>query len=642
MALQAAAIDGRVDKEQLRTMSIGSHGSEETDSIGAAVLREQFAQALAIHRAGQLREAEQRYRQILAVEPHHDESLHLLGVIACQAGQPAASIELIERAITLRGNVAVYHSNLALALQQLGRLDDAVRHFERTVALQPDYAAGYANLATLHLLQGRADAAAAQAERALALQPDHAEACYSLAAARARQGRLAEAVAGFERVSALRPDYADAYYSLGVVLQQANRSVEAIRHLDRAVALKPDNAEFHHALGCAHYQHGDSTAAVPCYEKAIALRPDYAEPHSNLALILKERGDLAGAAAQFDRALALKPRAADVHLNRALIRLMTGDFSNGWRQYEARWDTRQLDPDRRQFTVPRWDGSDGRGRKILLWAEQGLGDSLQFCRYVPLLAARGWRVVVEVQDPLVRLLGSLKNAQVLPIGGAARLAIDCHCPMMSLPLLFGTGAASIPAAVPYLAPAPADRARWRDRLGTGGPKVGLVWSGNPGKLSAMHALVDTRRSIALDRLAPLLAVEGVRFVSLQKDLRPGEVPTSHGMLDPMSRVKDFADTAAIVAQLDLVISVDTSVVHLAGAMGKPVWLLNRFDSCWRWLRGRDDSPWYPTLRQFRQPAPDDWDSVVAAAAAALRRALQDSPAISATSLSVKPLSRSSR
>jgi len=573
------------------------------ESQQPAVLRQHFEAALQQHQAGRLAEAEAGYRRILAVAPDHDESLHLLGVIACQVGQPEPAVGLIERAIARRPGIAVYHYNLGLALQLLDRLDAAAEAFEQAAALQPGYVDALVNLGAVLQRQGRVDAAIERLGQALALRPDQAE----------------------------------AQYSLGALLQQQNRPEAAADRFARAVALQPTKPEFRHALGSARHQAGDTIAALAEYDAALALRPDFAEPHGNRALILKDRGDLDGAMAALDRALALKPDQPEVQLNQALIRLARGDFSAGWRQYEARWGTRQLDPDRRSFTVPLWDGSDGAGRTILIWAEQGLGDTLQFCRYAPLLAGRGWRVVIEAPAPLTRLLRSLAGAIVRPIGGT-ELPVDCHCPLMSLPRLFDTVEATIPALVPYLAADPAEIER--HRLGAEGPKIGLAWSGNPGTLTREHVLVDTRRSIPLARLAPLLAVPGARFISLQKD--PREDPAAFGLLDPMQSVRDFADTAAIVAQLDLVISVDTSVVHLAGALGKPVWLLNRFDTCWRWLQARTDSPWYPSLRQFRQPAPGDWDSPIAAAAAALQKGRSVSPDISAMSLSVNPLSRSNR
>jgi tetratricopeptide (TPR) repeat protein len=621
-------------------------------SAGDVPLSAQFARALQFHQAGRLAEAERLYRQILAIEPGHSESLHLLGVIACQCGQAGAAAELIEGAIRLRGDVAVYHYNLGLALQSLGRTEAAIAGFERAVALQPDYVEAQNNRAALLLAQGRLDAAADGFERALALKPDHVEACFNLGVARLRQNRpeaavrhleqalalrsdhpeawchlglalerldrLAPAAAAFERALTLRPEDAEALHGLGAVRQRQERLDEAAACFERAVAVQPGRAAGWYALGSVRHRQSRPDDAAGCYERAIALRPDDPGPYANLALILKDRGDLPAALALLDRALALQPDHAEAQLNQAMIRLLAGDFAAGWRQYEWRWQTRQLDPDRRSFTMPRWDGSAGNGRTILLWAEQGLGDTLQICRYAPLVAARGWRVVVAVPASLTRLLRSLPGVSVQEIG-APPAAADCHCPLMSLPLLFGTRVETVPAAPRYLAADPADVARRRPLLAAPGAvlTVGLAWAGNPGVLSAMHQGVDRRRSIPLGRLAPLLAVEGVRFVSLQKDRRAGERPESFGLLDIMDEVRDFADTAAIIAALDLVITVDTAIVHLAGALGKPVWLLNRFDPCWRWLLGRDDSPWYPGLRQFRQTAPGDWSGPIAAAAAAL-------------------------
>jgi tetratricopeptide (TPR) repeat protein len=544
-----------------------------------------YGLALQQHQAGRLAEAEAGYRQVLAVDPRHADSLNMLGVIAAQCGHPEAAIELMTQAIAADDGNADYHLNLGLTEQGRGRIEIAAACYRHALALRPDYPEAYCNLG-------------------FALD---------------RQGQAGEAIAAFESALAQRPDYPNALAGLAAVLLQQGRLEESAARYDQAVALRPGHAESWYGLGAARHRLGRFDAALPCYEKAIALRPDYAEAHSNLALVLKNRGDMAGALAQLDRALTLKPDYAEAQMNQAMIRLLTGEFHAGWRQFEWRWQTRQLDADRRSFAVPRWDGAPGTGGTMLVWGEQGLGDSLQFCRYVPLLVEHGWRVVLDVPTVLVRLLQGMAGVTVLPLGGAAALSVDCHCPMMSLPLHFGTELASIPATIPYLAAPVAEIARWRRRLGDSGgrSKVGLVWAGNPGWLSAPHAEVDARRSIAFDSLAPLLAVAGIRFVSLQKDRRPGEEPAAHGLVDVMAEVEDFADTAAIIADLDLVIAVDTAVVHLAGALGKPVWLINRFHPCWRWLLGRDDSPWYPTLRQFRQPAPGDWDSAIAEVAAAL-------------------------
>jgi tetratricopeptide (TPR) repeat protein len=588
---------------------------DETASTDREAVPAQLALALQHHQAGRLEAAAPLYRRILALDSRHDESLHLLGVIACQCGRAAEAVPLIEQAIALRSHVAAYHYNLGLALERLDRGDAAIRAFERAVALHSGYVEAHNNLAALHLTQGRFGAAIAGFESALALKPDHVEACFNLGIALLQQGSLEPAIARFEQTLALRPNYAEAWYRLGCVLDRQGRLDDAASCLGRATALRPDHAEAWYARGSVQHRRRRPDDAESCYRQAIALKPDDAAAYGNLALLLKDRGDLTAASALLDRALALQPDFADAQFNQAMIRLLAGDFAAGWRQYEWRWRTRQLDPDRRTLSMPLWNGSAGNGRTMLLWAEQGLGDTLQFCRYAPLVAARGWQVVLEVPPTLVRLLQSLPGVSVCAIGAGA--TADCHCPVMSLPWLFGTSLDTVPAATPYLAATPAGIALWRPRLAGDGFKVGLAWAGNPGLLSAMHEAVDTRRSIPLGYLAPLLDVDGVRFVSLQKARRPGETPAEAGMLDLMDEVRDFADTAAIVAQLDLVISVDTAVVHLAGALGKPVWLLNRFDPCWRWLLDRGDSPWYPGLRQFRQAAPGNWRGPIMGAVAAL-------------------------
>jgi hypothetical protein len=301
--------------------------------------------------------------------------------------------------------------------------------------------------------------------------------------------------------------------------------------------------------------------------------------------------------------------------------LAAGDLTAGWREYEWRWKTAQLRSGYRDFGKPLWQGEAGAGRTLLIWAEQGFGDTLQFCRFAPLAAARGWRVVMVVQKALVRLLGSLPGVdQVLP-SGAVMPPIDSQCPMLSLPLALGITLDTIPCAPSYLSADPSHVAAWKARL----PplcgerlRVGLVWAGNPGRSPVLSA-VDRRRSMPPELLASLLGIDGVAFFSLQKGSHA--LSGRPGLIDVMAEMTDFADTAALVANLDLVISVDTAVAHLASAVGTQVWMLDRFDPCWRWLTGRRDSPWYPGLRIYRQPEHGAWSAVVSAVAADLQTIL---------------------
>jgi hypothetical protein len=321
-------------------------------------------------------------------------------------------------------------------------------------------------------------------------------------------------------------------------------------------------------------------------------------------------------------ALRLRPDMPDAQVNLAMVLLLTGHWAEAWPFYEARWQVGDLAMQRRAFPQPLWTGAQPlAGRTILLHAEQGLGDTLQFCRYAPLVAAQGARVVLEVQPPLTRLLAGLEGVAQIVATGDPLPDFDLHCPLMSLPHAFATTPETIPAPVPYLAADPAQQKAWREVLADlPGPRVGLVWAGSARAWLPHATAIDRRRSMRLADMAPLAQVRGYSFVSLQ--LGPpaaqlAEPPAGLRIHDATTHLGDFADTAALVANLDLVIAVDTAVAHLAGALGRPVWLLNRFDTCWRWLLGRDDSPWYPGLRQFRRGAQEDWTSVMQRVAATL-------------------------
>ncbi len=405
---------------------------------------------------------------------------------------------------------------------------------------------------------------------------------------------------------------APSYHSnLGNVLKERGRLDEAVACYRRAIDLKLDFPEAHNNLGTALQEQRELDEAVACYRRAIDLKPDYPEAHNNLGSALKEQGRLDDAVACYRMAIHLKPDFPQAHSNLALALLARGDLAAGWEEHEWRWQTLQMIKDRRIFAQPLWRGEAAAGRTLLIHAEQGFGDTLQFCRYARLAADRGLRVVMEVQQPLVRLLRTLACVDLVVGRGEELPDFDLQCPMLSMPLALGTTLATIPSAASYLRADEAQAAAWRTRLAVvanQGTRIGLVWAGNPIPHLRVAATMDRRRSIAPDRLAPLFDVSGAHFFSLQKD--GPAAPEHFPLTDVMAEMGDFADTAALIANLDLVISVDTAVAHLAAALGKPVWLLDRFDPCWRWLTGRRDSPWYPTLRLYRQPRPGDWESVV--------------------------------
>ena len=625
------------------------------------VLQALCDQGLALHQAGRLDEARLRYDTVLAADPDHFDALHLKGVACLQDGQLRLGAELIERATRIRPLAAAAHGNLANALNGLGRHEDALASCDRAIALTPDYAeahgnrglalyqlgrveealASYARVAALkpnqakaHYNQavmlrelGRPDEAAAGFGRAIAFDPNSAEAHGGLGIALRELGRAEEALASCDRAIALRPDYAEAHFNQAVALRELRRTEEALAGYDRAIALKPDYAEALSNRGNALSELQRYGEALISYERAIALKPDYAEAYRNRGVLLMDFRRLADAVADFDRAIALKPDYAAARYNRAVARLMAGDYAQGWAEYEWRGRAGQGGA-ARALAAPLWLGRENlNGRVILLHAEQGFGDVLQFCRYVPQVAALGARVVLEVYPGLDRLLGRLEGVDAVVVRGQPLPPHDLQTPLASLPLALGV-AAPDPGLGPYLSADPQTAAAWAQRLAADGAalRVGLCWAGGTRPDQAVADAVDRRRSLPLEAFAPMAGIEGVTFYSLQKGPPAAQLAQALAggwsgppIVDLTGELHDFADTAALVANLDLVITCDTAVAHLAGALGRPVWILNRYDACWRWLTDRADSPWYPSARLFRQLAPGDWGGVVEAATDALRR-----------------------
>ena len=600
---------------------------------------ELLATAIQHHQAGRLQSAEQIYRQILAYDPAQADAWHLLGLMAHQVGKQDPALEYIRYAIRLNPDMAAYHSNLGVVYRTLDKLEEAAACWRRAVELQPDFAEAQNNLGNVLAEQGKPEEAIACLRRLLQSRPDYAGAHYNLGNALKNQQHLAEAVACYRRALELQPDYADALNNLGLALKDLDRVDEAIACFQRLIQRKPDHVDAHNNLGNALRKQGKFDAAAACYRRTIALKPDYALAHNNLGLTLKDLGDLDPAVACCRRALELKPDYveahnnlgnalayqgkyeeavaayqealkrqpdhADAHFNRSLVWLRSGDFQRGWPEYEWRWRMKEFRPP--QIRQPLWDGGPLLGRTILLRAEQGFGDTLQFIRYAALVKERGARVLVQCQEPLVRLLASCPGVEAAIRQEEDLPAFDVHAPLLSLPGLLRTSLTTIPAEVPYLFAEAGLVQQWRTELGpVAGLKIGIAWRGNP-------ALgTDRVRSFALSCFEPLANLPGVRFFSLQKGPGVEELQDLAGrfpVTELGSRLEDFMDTAAVLEQLDLVIACDTAVAHLAGALGVPVWVAIPFVPDWRWLLDRDDSPWYPTMRLFRQRRPGDWTAV---------------------------------
>ena len=615
-----------------------------------------FADALAAHVAGRLVEACAAYEAVLARAPVHFDALHLLGVAQVQSGEPARGVALIEQAVRVDPDAAAAHVNLAMALAVLGRHEAALASADRAVALGGASPEAYVNRGNALVALGRAASAVAAYDQALALRADDPQAHYNRANALRDLGRLDDAVAGYDATLARFPAYveatsnrgavlaelgrldealaafdavlalwptAEAHRNRGAVLARLQRLDAAIASYDAALAADPASAQAHSDRASALNDLGRAVEAFAAADRAIALQPTLADAHNNRGVALFTLRRTGEARASYERALALEPEAPEPHINSALARLLAGDLAAGFEEYRWRWRAAGAQRYRPRIACPDWEGEPLAGKRLLVFAEQGFGDTLQFVRFVPRLAALGAKVTLLVEPPLRRLLSaSLRGVEVadrLP----ANAIFDAQAAMLCLPRLTGVTAATIPAATPYLAVDPAAAAAWASRLaGLPGRKVGLVWAGAARRDHPANAAIDARRSLRLAQLAPLAAAADSSFVSLQIGEPAAEAldpPQGLRLVDWTAQIGDFADTAALVAGLDLVITVDTSVAHLAGALGRPVWILSRFDGCWRWLEHRDDSPWYPSARLFRQPAPGAWDPVIASVAADLSR-----------------------
>jgi tetratricopeptide (TPR) repeat protein len=568
-----------------------------------------FSQALAFHQTGRLADAERLYRSVLRSLPLHFNSLNLLGLLHYQRGEYKAAIGHLDLALTVNPNDAAAYNYRGATLKELGRPDDALASYSKAIALNPNFADAYYNRGNALKEQRGFEEALTDYDQALALNPDHADAFNSRGTALRALRRLEEALASYDRAIALRPDNADALYNRSNVLNELKRFEEALTDCDQAIAIRPNLAEAFNNRGNALKDLGRREEAIASYDRAIALKPDYADAYNNRGTALLDLKRIDEALASYDQAIAIKPDYADGFWNRALCRLLLGRCDEGWSDYEWRWNTDRMAPERRNFKRPQWFGkTDIAGKSILLHAEQGYGDAIMAARYVRRVIEKGARVILEVPAPLVPLLAEIEGVSQVVAKGHQLPAFELHCPFLSLPLAFGTTLSTIPADIPYLSVPKMHAEKWLQRLPRSDkPRVGITWTGSP-----THKR-DHERSIALRRMEPVLSRTDLQLFSVQKFLREedAEILRDHPHITNLGdSIETFADTAAIISTLDLVLSVDTSVVHLAGALGKPVWVMLPFVPDWRWLLDRNDSPWYPTARLFRQSRIDDWEGVI--------------------------------
>jgi Flp pilus assembly protein TadD len=596
--------------------------------------------------------AAQYIGQALRLNPGFADAHNNLGHVLWRLGKLAEAEACCREALRLKSRFASAHNNLGNVLWRLGKVEEAEPSYREALNVDPDYAEARNNLGIVLSAQGKLQEAEACCREALRLQPRYAEAHNSLGSVLWSQGRLAEAEASYREAVRLRPEFANAHSNLGAVLRDQGKLAEAEASFREALRLRPGHAEIHTNLGNVLRNQGRLDEAETSYREALQIRPGLAEAHNGLGIVFSERGNLPEAEARCREALRLKqdfaeahnalgsvlgdqgkleeaevcirealrlqPAYADAHTNLSFHLLLRGDFAHGWAEYEWRRQTKDL---RDGPSRPGWDGSSLNGQSILLQAEQGLGDTLEFVRYAQLVKAKGGRVVLQCQPALARIVATCPGVDQVVAAGTPPPACDLTAPLLSLPWLSGTTMETIPAEVPYFAADPARAEIWRTRLAAiPGFKVGICWQGNP------QFKRDRLRSVPLASFAPLAAVPGVCLVALQRGQGLEQIAQQSQKLSIVNfpgRSEDPADswldTAALIQALDLIISTDTAVVHLAGALGAPTWVALSFIPDWRWLLNREDSPWYPTLRLFRQRKPGDWPEVFQRIATALHQ-----------------------
>jgi tetratricopeptide (TPR) repeat protein len=585
-------------------------------------------------RAGRTADAETLYRQILLKEPNDARALYGLGLLALRIRHDDA-IGLLSQALALAPNNAEGFMNLGVALQCKGHFDAAIDAYQKAIALDPNLAMSYTNLGVALEAKGRLEDARLCHIKALESGGEQVpEIHYNLGHVLQGMQRLAEAEIAYRRSIELRPNHPEALSNLGNVLRGMKRIDESIDCYHRAIVLRPNFAEPYNNLGNALFALNRIEESIEYYRRSIALKPDFVEAYSNLGNAMVSVGEMDQAIAYYRQGIATQPNFAKIHFHLALTQLLRGEYEEGWREYEWRWRVPEFPSPRRPFTQPQWNGSPPAdpNQTLLIHAEQGLGDAIQFIRYLPLVIRRGWRVALECPPKLCRLaetsnLGTVAIVGTDPNAAAPDIPFDVHLPMASLPLVLGEFDPRRPTLPPgpYLHVADELTEIWRQRVAAVAAesdfKVGLAWAG-----SVTH-INDHNRSMPLGALAPLARC-GARLFSLQVgdgSQQAATPPPGMELIDLTGNITDFADTAALMMNLDLVICVDTAVAHLAGALGRPTWVLLPLRPDFRWLLDRPDSPLYPSLRLFRQVKRASWEDPVARAAEELSRMVAASP-----------------
>ena len=582
-------------------------------ALGAASPDFLYGYGEQLRKAGRPGDALDRFERALALQADHADARHLQGVTLAALGRLEDALASYDLAAALKPQSRGVWNNRGVALEALGRLDEAVASYERALGIDPYHAGAHHNRGSALLKLGQTEDAIASFDKAIAFDPALAEAWSYRAVALAGLERHGEAIESANRALALRSDYPEALNTRSVAERALKQPEAALASAEQALSIRPDFAEALNSKGSALAKLNRYAAACAAYRRALEVKPDDASILLNLGLALEAIGDLGGAATTLAKAEALAPALPDARFALGLIHIRSGRLEEGFRLYETRW-TQKGGPRHGFPDDTLWLGQEPLGdRTLLVHAEQGFGDVIQFSRFAA-LAAPPSRLRLQVQAPLTRLLSTLDGVEQVYAPDAAP-SYDRHIPIMSLPLALGLELKDVAPQIPYLRASDADVERWKGRLPpASGLRIGLAWTGNPGHDN------DQNRSIALATLSPLLAANA-QFVSLQKAYREEDLARleqTPQILRVEAELGDFADTAALIACCDLVISVDTSVAHLAGALGKPLWLMLPRFCDWRWMNARTDTPWYPSATLFRQPVFGDWDAVISRMAERLR------------------------
>jgi tetratricopeptide (TPR) repeat protein len=577
-------------------------------------INQMMTRALQCFQSGNYDEAELILIKVLGTQPKNFDALHILGVLKGIKNQHQEALEFFRKALRVNSNDSFLNFNIAKAFSEIGDDEKALKFHSSATRLNPNHPEGWLGYGKSLSNLKKFDESLNLFNKAVTLNPEYAEAWTNRGCALKELGHFQQALDSFDKSLKINPYFAETWSNRGIALLELKRVEDALISYDRAIEIKPDYAEAWNNRGNALTELKREEEAVANYKRAIEIMPDFAEAYYNRGNALKELMRMEDALACFDNSIEVKPDYAEAYWNKSLSLLLSGDFVRGWNLYEWRWKIPGLMRNLADFPQPLWlgqtefGGLEGlAGKTILVHSEQGLGDTLQFARYLPLLADCGARVIFELPAVLLGLLRGLNGVSEFVVKGQVSPPADFHCPLLSLPLAFKTTLESIPSPGPYLKADALKVKQWSERLGLKSrPRIGLVWSGN-----AQHKN-DHNRSISLELLLSQLP-DRFDWVSLQREVRDADRQALE--LHPSIRhfgteLADFTDTAALCELMDLVISVDTSVAHLSGALGRPTWVLLPNVPDWRWLLDRDDSPWYACIKLYRQREPSEWSPIL--------------------------------